>query len=291
MAYETDDGKEAAIWTYDLSGEHAPNRLTQTGANRYPIWSADGEWVAFQSDREGDLGIWRQRADGTGTAERLTKPEKGAAHIPDSWSPDNQRFLFTEVKGNTSSVWTYSLQDKKSTVYAEAPQSRLGMSVFSPDGHWVAYQAGDERGVQIHVQPFPPSATNYQLSKDGSGNHTPLWSADEKELFWIPGQTRLVGVSVTTQPSFTFSTAAQLPRGGFVDSGTNSVRNYDILPDGKRFIGVVPAGQTQSGPGRANSSGAQLVRRREAARPRPVELPWKRCYFRLKTESSFNSFS
>ena len=30
-----------------------------------PVWAADGEHVAFQSDRDGDLGIFWQRADGT----------------------------------------------------------------------------------------------------------------------------------------------------------------------------------------------------------------------------------
>ncbi len=53
------------MWIYDLSGASAPRRLTFGGKNRFPIWSADGERVAFQSDREGDLGIFWQRADGT----------------------------------------------------------------------------------------------------------------------------------------------------------------------------------------------------------------------------------
>jgi Tol biopolymer transport system component len=52
-------------------------QLTFGGRNRFPIWSADGQHVAFQSDREGDLGIFWQRADGTGAAERLTKPDQG----------------------------------------------------------------------------------------------------------------------------------------------------------------------------------------------------------------------
>src|SRR5204862_4626357 len=119
-AYQIDDGKDSSIWIYELSGAAAPRRLTLpgTGANRYPIWSSDGERVAFQSDREGDLGIWWQRADGNGAAERLTKPDKGVSHIPDSWSPDGQRFSFTDEKGNIAAVWTYSLRDRKAMIFA-----------------------------------------------------------------------------------------------------------------------------------------------------------------------------
>ena len=76
IAFATDDGKDAAIWTYDLSGATSMRRLRFGGRNRFPIWSADGAQIAFQSDRDGDLGIFWQPADGAGTAERLTKAER-----------------------------------------------------------------------------------------------------------------------------------------------------------------------------------------------------------------------
>jgi len=55
------------------------------------MFFADGQRVAFQSDREGDLGIYWQRADGTGTAERLTKADAGTEQWPDAWAPDGMR--------------------------------------------------------------------------------------------------------------------------------------------------------------------------------------------------------
>ena len=58
------------IWVYDMSGASALRRLTFGGRNRVPAWSADGQRIAFQSDREGDLAIFSQRADGAGSAER-----------------------------------------------------------------------------------------------------------------------------------------------------------------------------------------------------------------------------
>ena len=70
VAFGSEDGKEANIWIYELGGTIAPRQLTVGGANRYPVWSADGERVAFQSNREGDFGVFWQRADGAGTAER-----------------------------------------------------------------------------------------------------------------------------------------------------------------------------------------------------------------------------
>jgi Tol biopolymer transport system component len=98
------------VWIYDLAGTSSMRRLTFAGRNRFPIWTSGGQRIAFQSDREGDLAIFWQAADGTGTAERLTKPEVGASHIPESWSAKSEQFLFSATKESSVSLWTFSLR-------------------------------------------------------------------------------------------------------------------------------------------------------------------------------------
>ena len=65
------DRLDLRLGRHDVNGQ-----LTLGGKNRFPIWTADGQRVAFQSDREGDLGIFWQRADGSDAAQRLTKPDR-----------------------------------------------------------------------------------------------------------------------------------------------------------------------------------------------------------------------
>ena len=55
-----------------------------------------------------------------------------------------------------------------------------------------------------------------------------------------------MAVSVTTRPTFTFGNPVVVTT-PFVDRGPGLERNYDITLDGKRFLGVVAAGQTTSG--------------------------------------------
>jgi len=265
VAFMTDDGKEAIVWLYDLAGTSAMRRLTFGGRNRFPIWSSDGERVAFQSDREGDFGIFWQRADGTGTAERLTKPEQGLSHVPESWSPKGESFLFGVNKGpNISdpfglgggtaasspfSLWTFSVQDKKATPFGQVQSFFPPNAVFSPDGRWVAYASGDDKGViEIYVEPIPATGAKYQVSKDPRSHH-PLWSPDGKELYYVPGPSRSLVVGITTRPSFAVGNAAPAFLTG---AGPSVVRNYDIAPDG-RTINVVAAGQAS---GQIASSGA-----------------------------------
>ena len=212
IAFETNDGKEAVVSIYELSGASSVRRLTFGGNNRYPLWSADGRRVTFQSDREGDPAVFWQPADG-GTAERLTTPDRGTSHVPESWSPDGEVLLFSATKDSVSSLWTLSLRDRKATPFSDVKGSSIPTNaMFSPDGRWVAYQIG-EPGASgegtTYVQPFPPTGTKYQIARGGR----PLWSRDGKELFFVPAPGRFMVVTVRTAPSFTFTSPVAVPRG------------------------------------------------------------------------------
>src|SRR5262249_11136232 len=106
LAFESTDGKDTNVAVFEIAGTSSVRRLTFGGNNRCPIWSADGRRIAFQSDRDGDLAVFWQPVDG-GTAERLTKPDPDTAHVPESWSPSEDLFLFSATKGTAASLWTY----------------------------------------------------------------------------------------------------------------------------------------------------------------------------------------
>jgi Tol biopolymer transport system component len=209
--------------------------------------------VAFQSDRDGDLGLFWQRADGTTAAERLTKPDKDTAHVPESWSPDGKTLLFSIGTGSTYSssyaVAALSLTDRRVTPVGGIQSAFPPAATFSPDGRWVAYSVAapsSPPGGSLFVQPFPATGATYPISK-GSGFH-PTWSPDGKELFYFVGGggAQFSAVSVTTRPTFAFGNPVPVPK-PFVERGPGFERNNDITRDGKRFLGVVAAGQTASG--------------------------------------------
>ena len=115
-------------------------------------------------------------------------PTAGISHVPESWSPDGEVLLFSATKDSISSLWTYSLRDRKATPFSDVKGSSLPTNAtFSPDGHWVAYQfkepgsAGTE-GV-TYVEPFPPTGKKNQIVQGGR----PMWSRDGKELFCRAG--------------------------------------------------------------------------------------------------------
>ena len=239
LAFETNAGQETIIAVYDLSGASAVRRLTFGGNSRFPVWSADGRRIAFQSDRDGDLAVFWQSADG-GTAERLTRADRGTSHVPESWSPRGDTLLFSVAKGTEVSLWMLSLPDRKTAPLDDVRSAHLPTNAaFSPDGRWVAYQIGDPGVAEAttFVQPFPPSGTKYQIGRGGR----PLWSRDGTELFYVPAPGQFMAVTVRTRPSFSFTNPVAVPR-LFGAADPASPRPFDLLPDG-RFVGAATLGQ------------------------------------------------
>ena len=189
-AIGTDDGKDASVLIYALNGASAIRRLTLEGKSRFPVWSPDGQWIAFQSDRAGDRGIFRQRADGTGVAERLTTAAAGEEHVPESWSPDGRHLSFAVAKASAgrtaSALWILSLADKTTAAFPGVTSVDPIGSVFSPDGKWLAYAtaaggATTDVNRGVFVQPFPATGTVYQVPRQLVDFH-PTWSASGQEL-------------------------------------------------------------------------------------------------------------
>ena len=113
IAYSNMMGSDRSIYIHELSSSASPRRLTFGGRNRFPVWSADGLRVAFQSDRDGDVAIFWQRADGTDAGERLTRPEPGTSHLPNAWSPQEDALVYTVFKDSVFSAWRFSVRERK----------------------------------------------------------------------------------------------------------------------------------------------------------------------------------
>jgi serine/threonine-protein kinase len=254
IAYAVEEGKTVNIWIYDLDGRSAARRLTFGGNNRFPVWSADGRSVAFQSDRGGDLGVFRQPADVSGAAaERLTTPEADTAHVPESWSREADVLSLSAVKGTTATLWTLSMRDRKLAQFGDVRSSNQLNSDFSPDGRWIAYTLrGGPALTMIDVEPFPASGARYQISKSDELAHHAVWAPNGNTLFYVPGNQPVTGIGISTSPAFAAGNPHTAPGNVPNTNPFGEPRNFDVFPDGRRFVTVVDA----AGAGSTQTSGA-----------------------------------
>jgi serine/threonine protein kinase/Tol biopolymer transport system component len=234
----TDTGREAAIWIYELSGNSLPRRLTFDGNNHAPIWSPDGQSITFQSDRDGSGGLFRQRADGSGTAERLTTSEPTQGHFPYSWSPDGTTLAFRVASDAANSVWTWSNDDRTARLVMQGAPAAV-TAEFSPDGRWLAYGSNElnPSTYQVFVQPWPLTGAKYQVNPMTAS--TPVWSRNGKRLFSAYNE-RIFSAAIQTNAAFTAGPPIEIKMPNLMGSSAQ-MRHFDLMPNGKQFLVVLPA--------------------------------------------------
>jgi Tol biopolymer transport system component len=91
----------------------------------------------------------------------------------------------------------------------------------------------------VYVVPVSNGAT---VRVSANGGTTARWSRDGRELFYLAADGHLVALPVRTQPSLVLGTPVRL----FVASAIKQRRDqeeFDVSPDGRRFIAVVPSPQ------------------------------------------------
>ena len=246
VAFNVAAGEEEFIGVYELSGAKAMRRLTLGGRSRAPIWTANGSRVTYQTDRDGDVSIFWQAADGSGSPERLTTAAPGESHAPESWSPTTDTLLYSVQKYGAYALWAMSLPEKRATTFGAVTSTVPINAVFSPNGRWIAYQSDQSGRTTMYVQPVPPTGAVYPyLARHNDVPHEPMWSPDGKELFFNPRAGAFEVVPVTTEPKFDFGNPLALPR-PFRLTPPQGRRSYDIAPDGRIVAVIVPQDANES---------------------------------------------
>ena len=253
------DERERHIWLHELS-RSTLTRLTFAGDfNSTPAWTPDSNRIVFDSTKEGTRNLFWQLADGSGSMERLTTSNN--TQYPFSWSPDGQLLAFAEVAPSTGyDIWVQRVGGP-SAGSGQAPSASSGQAgqspkaqpflrtsftesvpQFSPDGRWLAYVSNESGRHEIYVQPYPGPGGKWLISTGGGTE--PVWNRNGRELFYRSGE-KMMSVEISTQSGFAAGNPRQLFAGQYMTT-TITIPNYDVSPDGQRFLMLKPNEQAQS---------------------------------------------
>ena len=138
-----------------------------------PVWSPDGQRIAFLSRRDGNKELYVVSADGSGQ-RRLTRDARYPA--TPAWSPDGRKIAFESGRDGTTGVYVVNADG--------SGQRRLARNgdapAWSPDGRTIA---------------FFSDAKIYLMNADGS-EHRPLTKPADgrggrRSLAWSPDGRKL----------------------------------------------------------------------------------------------------
>ena len=193
------------IYKVSANGGTAVQLTTQDSYECSPVWSADGEKIAFSSDRHGNLDVFVMSAEG-GSATRLTY--NSTAEVPQAFTPDGQWVMFgADIQDPAASVMFPSSRLPelyKVPVIGGRSLQVLGTPVemlsFVPDGKSFFYQ--DRKGYEDEWRKHHTSSITRDIwyYDAQSGQHTnvtahagedrnPVVSADGKTLYYLSEQS------------------------------------------------------------------------------------------------------
>jgi Tol biopolymer transport system component len=244
------DGKKIAMWysddtrghvfVYDLDRDFF-DKLTREGDNFWPVWTPDGNKIAFPSIRGGTLvDIFWKATDKSTPAESLleNKINEGMmenTYQPQDWSTDSRYLLFVTSRG-LDIGWDIMIMDmennRKISEFIATEHSERHPRL-SPDNNWLAYQSNESGRLEIYVTRFPQKGAKWQISNDGG--EEPIWSPDGRKLYYR-FRENLYAVEISTEPDFTASKPEILFKGKFRQNMFGWY--YDIHPDGDKFVMV-----------------------------------------------------
>jgi Tol biopolymer transport system component len=227
-------GDPSDIWVVDLT-RGSWDRVVSGGINWMPVWVGGGRFLAFGSNRSGPLNVFLMPLDRSLPVEQLTSGPNWA--WPTSSSPDGKT-LIIEVS-SPATGWDISALsltgDHELRPFLGSPVNEMDAR-FSPDGRWVAYDSDESGRSEVFVTAFPGPGPRSQVSVNGGT--APVWSRNGRELFF-EGGGKMMAAAVETRPEF----KAAVPRPLFE---LGNLGDYDVAPDGQRFVMVRSMGKGKS---------------------------------------------
>jgi tricorn protease len=176
------------IWTADENGQNIQRLTVNKARDAYPKFSPDGKWIAFSSDRNGNLDVFIIPATG-GAAKQLTSHSADDTVL--GWTPDGKGVLFSSQRGEDFMGVLYVVSVEGGMPWRAGPDMGNAAS-FSPDGSRIAYNPKGQvywrkyyRGAyQTDVWIEDVAAKKFTQLTDFDGlDSWPMWGRDGEIYF------------------------------------------------------------------------------------------------------------
>src|SRR4030095_10225823 len=182
------------LWSVSRDGGEASRLTTGVGREFNPLFSPDGQWIAFTGEYDGNVDVYVIPASG-GVPRRLTY-HPGADQLA-AWTPDGKSVLFVSSRiaetGRTAQLFTMAIDG----VYPTAvPLPMAYEGSYSPDGArlayvplprsfnaWKRYRGGT--ATPVYIANLSDSSVE-KIPRIDSNDFNPMWPAgDSRKIYFL----------------------------------------------------------------------------------------------------------
>jgi eukaryotic-like serine/threonine-protein kinase len=197
------------------------------GAAFSPVWTHDSRTVVCTWEVRA-YEVFGVRADGSSAPTPMI--ESPNDKYPYSVTA-NGLLAYDEMTGRVYRLMLASIDGRSE------PRQLDSMSVssqgsLSPDGRWIAFKAAVAGRPEVFVRASDGSGGRMRISSQGGSE--PRWTRGGREIVYRAGNSML---AVSADPEAgSFSLPTVLFAGPYRRSGDHGAHDYDVTPDGSRFL-------------------------------------------------------
>ena len=199
-----------------------------------PVWSPDGQRIAFSSYRNWISDIYVMNADGTGVS-RLTDGT-GDSFDP-AWSPDGKRIAFSHSKAGIAQEIYVMNADGTGVSRLTNENGYSSTPAWSPDGQRIAFDLDINRNIDVYVMNSDGSNLT-RLTNHYASDWAPAWSPDGRRIAFVSARSHIYKIYVmnvdgsqqtrlTTQTGY-HGDPTYSPDGRYIAFNTQRDGNYEI---------------------------------------------------------------
>jgi len=187
-------GQREHIWTVPAAGGEPVAVTDGSSTDLNPVWSPDGKYLYFSSNRGGSSNIWRivideETGKTSGAAEAVTSIGATTSILYFSFSRNGR--LAYSAQTDSRNLRSIALGPSQSVsgkpVAITQGSLQLWFPDVSPDGHWLtAYSMGQQR----HIYVMRTDGTDQRdLTPDNFRHAWPRWSPDGQRIAFTSRRT------------------------------------------------------------------------------------------------------
>ena len=181
------------LWTVARDGGEASRLTTGVGREFSPLFSPNGQWIAFTGEYDGNVDVYVMPASG-GVPRRLTY-HPGADQLA-GWTPDGKSVLFVSGRsaetGRTAQLFTMAVDGVHPT---PVPLPMAYEGSYSADGArlayvplprsfnaWKRYRGGT--ATPVFIANLSDSSVE-KIPRTDSNDFNPMWPAGETRKIYF----------------------------------------------------------------------------------------------------------
>jgi serine/threonine protein kinase len=183
------------VWMIDVVRGVVSRVTSEQSTDAGGLWSRDGRFMFFHSDRHGVFDVFRGPLGSSGDSVRVTSfAEPTVAH---SFSPDDQLLVYALASPETGSdLWMMRMSGEQQVSPVVKTAGDDHSAELSRDGKWLLYASNLSGRTEVYLQSFPLAGERVQVSRGGGAQ--PRWRRDGGELFYLAPNGDLIAVPIAT---------------------------------------------------------------------------------------------